>query len=87
MARGEKGERGGRDRDRDRDDGEFVEKLVSINSPHPVPFARLLREDPQQRKASDYMALFRLDKAERVLSEVESQQVLAEHSPELALVG
>jgi small subunit ribosomal protein S5 len=29
MARGEKGERGGRDRDRD--DGEFVEKLVSIN--------------------------------------------------------
>jgi small subunit ribosomal protein S5 len=31
MARGEKGERGGRDRDRDRDDGEFVEKLVSIN--------------------------------------------------------
>jgi small subunit ribosomal protein S5 len=31
MARGERGERGGRDRDRDRDDGEFVEKLVSIN--------------------------------------------------------
>ena len=31
MARGEKGERGGRDRDRDREDGEFVEKLVSIN--------------------------------------------------------
>ncbi|HXV25467.1 MAG TPA: 30S ribosomal protein S5 [Alphaproteobacteria bacterium] len=31
MARGEKGERGGRERDRDRDDGEFVEKLVSIN--------------------------------------------------------
>ncbi|MCI0431817.1 MAG: 30S ribosomal protein S5 [Rhodospirillales bacterium] len=31
MARGERGERGGRDRDRDRDDSEFVEKLVSIN--------------------------------------------------------
>ena len=31
MARGEKGERGGRDRDRDREDGDFVEKLVSIN--------------------------------------------------------
>jgi small subunit ribosomal protein S5 len=31
MARGERGERGGRDRDRDRDDGELVEKLVSIN--------------------------------------------------------
>jgi small subunit ribosomal protein S5 len=31
MARGEKGDRGGRDRDRDREDGDFVEKLVSIN--------------------------------------------------------
>jgi small subunit ribosomal protein S5 len=31
MARGEKGERGRRDRGRDREDGEFVEKLVSIN--------------------------------------------------------
>ena len=48
---------------------ECVEKLVSINSPHPVAFARLLRDDPVQRRASDYMALFRLDKAERVLSE------------------
>ena len=31
MARGDRGERGGRDRDRDREDSEFVEKLVSIN--------------------------------------------------------
>ena len=31
MARGERGERGGRDRDRNREDGDFVEKLVSIN--------------------------------------------------------
>ena len=31
MARGDRGYRGGRDRDRDREDGEFVEKLVSIN--------------------------------------------------------
>ena len=31
MARGDRGDRGGRDRDRDREDGEFVEKLVSIN--------------------------------------------------------
>ncbi len=31
MARGERGDRGGRDRDRNREDGDFVEKLVSIN--------------------------------------------------------
>ncbi len=31
MARGDRGDRGGRDRDRDREDGDFVEKLVSIN--------------------------------------------------------
>src|SRR6185295_16774425 len=31
MARGERGERGGRDRDRPRDEVELVEKLVSIN--------------------------------------------------------
>ena len=46
---------------------EMIEKLVIINSPHPVPFARDLRSNAAQRAASDYMALFRLDKAERVL--------------------
>ena len=48
---------------------EEVEKLVIINAPHPVMFARELRSNERQRKASDYMALFRLDKAERVLAE------------------
>lgn len=48
---------------------ECIEKLVSINSPHPVPFARDLRSSAAQRKASDYMSLFQLDKAERVLRE------------------
>lgn len=48
---------------------EYIEKLVSINSPHPVPYARELRTNAAQRKSSDYMALFRLDKAERVISE------------------
>jgi epoxide hydrolase 4 len=48
---------------------ECVERLVSINSPHPVPFARALREDAGQRQASEYMKLLRLDKAERVLAE------------------
>ena len=46
-----------------------VEKLVIINAPHPVTFARELRDNPAQRKASTYMNLFRSDKAERVLSE------------------
>jgi epoxide hydrolase 4 len=46
-----------------------IEKLVIVNAPHPVLFARELRRNAAQRKASDYMALFRLDKAERVLAE------------------
>jgi pimeloyl-ACP methyl ester carboxylesterase len=48
---------------------EEVEKLVIVNAPHPVMFARELRNNPRQREASDYMALLRLDKAERVLAE------------------
>jgi len=48
---------------------ELIEKLVIINSPHPVPFARELKNNPTQRAASDYMRLLRSDKAERVLSE------------------
>ena len=46
-----------------------IEKLVSINSPHPVMFARELRENPAQIAASDYMRLLRSDKAERVMGE------------------
>ncbi|MGQ0587085.1 MAG: alpha/beta fold hydrolase, partial [Gammaproteobacteria bacterium] len=48
---------------------EMVDKLVIINAPHPVMFARELRHNPAQRAASDYMRLLRLDKAERVLAE------------------
>jgi epoxide hydrolase 4 len=54
---------------------ELVERLVIINSPHPVPFARELRHSAEQRRASDYMALFRLDKAERVLGENDFQRL------------
>jgi pimeloyl-ACP methyl ester carboxylesterase len=46
-----------------------VEKLVIINSPHPVLFAQALANDPEQRAASQYMRLLRDPKAERVLSE------------------
>lgn len=46
-----------------------IERLVMINSPHPYLFWRELCTNPAQQKASEYMNLFRLPKAERVLSE------------------
>jgi pimeloyl-ACP methyl ester carboxylesterase len=46
-----------------------LSRLVMLNSPHPYVFWRELCENPAQRKASEYMLLFRLPKAERVLSE------------------
>lgn len=47
---------------------ECIEKLVIVNAPHPGVFARLLRDDPAQQKASGYMLLFRGPQAESVLS-------------------
>ena len=46
-----------------------LSRLVMINSPHPYLFWRELSNNPAQQKASEYMNLFRLPKAERVLSE------------------
>ena len=46
-----------------------LSKLVIVNSPHPVTFARELAHNPAQAAASQYMNLLRSDKAERVLSE------------------
>jgi pimeloyl-ACP methyl ester carboxylesterase len=46
-----------------------VRKLVIINSPHPMMFLRELSQNPAQQAASDYMLLFQLDKAERVLAQ------------------
>ncbi|MBI5107118.1 MAG: alpha/beta hydrolase [Rhodocyclales bacterium] len=48
---------------------QYVNRLVIINAPHSIPFARALASDPAQQAASAYMNFFRLDKAERVLSE------------------
>jgi pimeloyl-ACP methyl ester carboxylesterase len=48
---------------------ERLERLVIVNAPHPVTFARELRENPAQQRASAYMNLFRSDKAERVMLE------------------
>jgi pimeloyl-ACP methyl ester carboxylesterase len=47
---------------------EYLEKLIIINAPHPAIFARELRENPLQQKASKYMLLFRSPGAEAALS-------------------
>ena len=48
---------------------ELLHKLVIVNSPHPVPFARELSANNAQQDASQYMNLLRSEKAERLLSE------------------
>ena len=48
---------------------EYLSHLVILNAPHPVTFARELRDSPAQQQASAYMNLFRSAKAERVLAE------------------
>jgi len=52
-------------------------KLVMINSPHPYLFWRELSNNPAQQKASEYMNVFRLPKAERVLSDNGYARLLA----------
>jgi epoxide hydrolase 4 len=56
---------------------ELVEKLVIVNSPHPVTFARELRHSSAQRQASDYMRLLRSDQAERELAENDFERLAA----------
>ena len=47
---------------------DYLSKLVIINAPHPGVFAKLLTSDPAQQKASQYMLMFRGEKAEATLS-------------------
>jgi len=47
---------------------ECLDKLVIVNAPHPGVFARLLKDDPQQQQASQYMLMFRSPQAESALS-------------------
>jgi len=54
-----------------------LQRLVMINSPHPYLFWRELSNNPAQQKASEYMNMFRLPKAERVLSENGYARLLA----------
>jgi epoxide hydrolase 4 len=46
----------------------MLDKLVIVNAPHPTVFGRLLREDADQQKASQYMLMFRSPEAEARLS-------------------
>ena len=55
---------------------QYVKKLVIINAPHTVPFARALASDPVQQQASHYMLLLRHAKAERVLMENNYERLL-----------
>lgn len=48
---------------------QHVKRLVIINAPHSVPFARALAHDPAQQAASAYMNFFRLPKATRLMAE------------------
>jgi pimeloyl-ACP methyl ester carboxylesterase len=47
---------------------DLLERLIIINAPHPVVFARELRQNPAQQKASQYMLMFRSPQAESLLS-------------------
>jgi pimeloyl-ACP methyl ester carboxylesterase len=47
---------------------EMIDKLVIVNAPHPTVFARELRENAAQQKASAYMLMFRSPEAEANLS-------------------
>lgn len=47
---------------------DYLEKLIIINAPHPVVFARELRHNPAQQKASQYILLHRSAEAEEILS-------------------
>lgn len=48
---------------------QMVEKLIIINSPHPLTFMRELIHNPAQQAASGYMNFFRTNKAEPTLQE------------------
>jgi pimeloyl-ACP methyl ester carboxylesterase len=47
---------------------ERVSKLIVLNSPHPVPFARELASNPVQQRASAYMNWLRAPGAEEALA-------------------
>ena len=55
---------------------QWLEKLIIINAPHPIIFARELLENPDQQKASRYMLTFRSPEAEQIFSENNYEMLL-----------
>lgn len=47
---------------------DLVSKLVIVNAPHPIPFARALAHDPEQQAASQYMNFLRAPGSEEALA-------------------
>jgi len=47
---------------------EYLEKLIIINAPHPITFVRELRDNPAQRKSSQYILVHRTPEAEGILA-------------------
>jgi len=47
---------------------DYLEKLIIINAPHPITFARELRDNPAQQKASQYILMHRTPQADEILS-------------------
>jgi epoxide hydrolase 4 len=47
---------------------DYLEKLIIINGTHPVTFTRELRDNPEQRRASQYILVYRTPEAEEILS-------------------
>lgn len=47
---------------------QHLDRLIIVNAPHPITFERELRNNPDQRKASSYMLMFRSAAAEEKLS-------------------
>jgi pimeloyl-ACP methyl ester carboxylesterase len=56
---------------------QYLSRLVILNAPHTIPFARALLHDRSQQAASGYMNLLRHPKAERVLREDNFRRLLA----------
>lgn len=48
---------------------QLLDRLIILNAPHAVTFARELRDNPTQQAASRYMNLFREARAESLLAE------------------
>jgi len=47
---------------------DYLEKLIIINCPHPIIIQRELRDNPAQKKASQYILMHRTPQAEEIMS-------------------